>query len=118
MLLFYHLPNPNLVLGDQDQTIIPNYDKDNPTLPFCEISRLNEVIQIWGAKTKSLYFSIKRKTKETDWTTVFVEWSNNDQGSFLINGKEIVGTFTCQETLPYVLKNLIISCQLIRNEEP
>ena len=85
-----------MVLGDNDQTIISNYDEDNPTLAFRKISASNKEIRIWGAKTKSSYVSIAHKTKETDWTTVFVEWSNK-QGSFLANGN--VGTFTCQEPL-------------------
>ena len=46
------------------------------------------------ANTKSPYVPIEHETKETDWTTVFVEWPNNGQGSFRVNGKD--GTFTCQ----------------------
>ena len=45
-------------------------------------------------KTKS-YVTIKHKTTKTDWTTVFVEW-HSTIGSFIINNREILGTFTCQ----------------------
>ena len=76
-----------LVVGEQDQTIISNYDEDNPNLPFREISASNKEIRIWGAKTKSSYVPLEHETKETDGTTVFAEWPNN--------GKDIVGTFTC-----------------------
>ena len=86
-----------VVLGEQDQTIISNYDEGNPDLPFREISASNKEIRIWGAKTKSSYVPIEHKAKETDWTTVFVEWSTNTQGSFYVNGKETVGTFTSQD---------------------
>ena len=86
-----------MVLGDEDQTIISNYDEDNPDFPFREISASNKEIRIRGAKTKLSYVSIEHKAKETDWTTVFVEWSNNGQCTVCVNGK--VGTFTCQETL-------------------
>ena len=87
-----------LVVGDEDQTIVTNYDDDNPNLPFREISASSKEIRIRGAKTKSLYVPIEHEAKETEWTTVFVEWSK-PEGSFHVNGKYIVGTFTCQETL-------------------
>ena len=62
-----------LVVGEQDQTIISNYDEDNPNLPFREISASNKEIRIWGAKTKSSYVPTGHETKETDWKTVFVD---------------------------------------------
>ena len=61
------------VVGEQDRTIISNYDEDNPNLPFREVSASNKEIGIWGAKTKSSYEPIEHEAKETDWTTVFVE---------------------------------------------
>ena len=64
-------------MGEQDQTIISNYDEDNPNLPIQEIFALNKEIRIWGAYTKSPYIPIEHETKETDWTTVFIEWANN-----------------------------------------
>jgi hypothetical protein len=82
------------VEGDQDQTILSSYDPDNPEIPFREISASNKEIRIWGMKTKS-YVTIKHKTTKTDWTTVFVEW-HSTIGSFIINNREILGTFTCQ----------------------
>ena len=87
-----------LVLGEQDQTIISDRDDVNLTLPFREISASNKEIRTWGAKTKLSYVPIEHETKETDWTTVFVEWSNNGHGSFHVNGTDIVGAFTCQNT--------------------
>ena len=35
-----------LVVGEQDQTIISNYDEDNPNLSFREISASNKEIRI------------------------------------------------------------------------
>ena len=87
-----------MVLGEQDQTIISDRDDVNPTLPFREISASNKEIRIWGAKTKSSYVPIEHDTKQADWNTVFVEWSKNGQGSFQVNGRDIVGAFTCQNT--------------------
>ena len=42
-----------LVLGEQEQKIISNYDEHNPNLPFLEISASNKEIRIWWATTES-----------------------------------------------------------------
>ena len=52
-----------LILGDEDQTIVTNYDEDNPNLPFREISASNKEIWIWGAKNKSSYVPIEQQKK-------------------------------------------------------
>ena len=83
------------VEGEHDQTIVSNYDPANPHTPFREISASNKEIRIWDAKTDSSYVPIEHKTKKNEWTTVFVEWSDHD-GSYYVNGKEIVGVFTCK----------------------
>ena len=44
-----------LEVAEQDQTIISNYDDENPILPFREISASNNEIRVWGAKTKLSY---------------------------------------------------------------
>ena len=87
--------------GENDQTIVTNYDSNNPDLPIREISASNREIRIWGAKTKTSYVSIEHKTKKNEWTTLFVQWTKHE-GSFHVNGKEIVGAFTCKKLESYL----------------
>ena len=83
------------VEGEHDQTIVSNYDPANPHASFREISASNKEIRIWDAKTKTSYVPIEHKTKKNEWTTILVQWSDHD-GFYLVNGKEIVGAFTCK----------------------
>ena len=77
MMVFYHQHTNQFMSPYVLRTRQSNYDPYNPTLPFREIFASNREIRIWGAKTKATYLSIAHKTKETDWTTVFVDWSHS-----------------------------------------
>ena len=45
------------------------------------------------------YLSIPHETKRTEWTTLLVEWSNinGNRGSYILNNKQELGAFTCQD---------------------
>ena len=89
--------------SDEEQTIVTNYDPDNPTIPFREISATSTEIHIWGASIDGTNLSsvpIHHLTRE--WTTVFVEWfisPHKNQGMYIINDNETTGFFTCQKNL-------------------
>ena len=80
-----------------EQALITNYNIDNPTYPFNEISVSSTEIQIRGEKAgKSIYLPIQHNCRE--WTTLFIEWITTPDkinGSYIINNDiTSSGTFT------------------------
>ena len=83
--------------GETDQFIVSNYHDEKDF--FRGISASNKEIRIWGVKNdEKKYLPIPHKTKRTEWTTMFVEWSNinGNQGSYTLNTKKEL-TFTCAD---------------------
>ena len=88
--------------GEEDQFIVTDYDSNNPDFPFRGISASNKEIRIWGAQNHDKsYLPIPHKTKRTEWTTLFVEWSNinDNRGSYILNNKKELGTFICTTSI-------------------
>ena len=63
------------VQADTEQTIMSNYDPDNPDEGFQEISATSTEIKIWGISKdeKPIYDTIQHDTR--DWTTLFIDWT-------------------------------------------
>ena len=95
--------------SEEEQTIISNFDSDNPQLSFREITATNSEIRIWGVKNGELsYVTIQHVTRE--WTTLFVEWYTSpeiNRGTYNINNNELTGEFTCQT--PSMVEELKVS---------
>ena len=63
------------IQADNEQTIISNFDPDNPDEGFQEISATSTEIKIWDVNEdgKPMYVTIQHNTR--DWTTLFVDWT-------------------------------------------
>ena len=100
--------------GEEDQFIVTDYDASNPGFPFRGISASNKEIRIWGAQNHDKsYLPIPHKTKQTEWTTLFVEWSNiNDhRGSYILNNKKELETFICTASFGIEISGISIGAK-------
>ena len=92
------------VLGDAlDQCVVSNWQPEHDQYVFRGISASKGEIRIYGCDNgEKDYFSIAHNT--TIWTTIFVEWTENDgnRGTFDINNGEKKGTFTVKPSTEFL----------------
>ena len=82
---------------DEDQSLVSNFDPDNPDEPFNEISVSKSTIFIIGYESEEqVKVSIKHNCQK--WTTFFIDWIvkvRSITGSYVIDGdKKLAGTFS------------------------
>ena len=92
-----------VVRDDLDQYIISNWETEQEQFVFRGISASENELRIHGCVNgENDYFSVKHDA--TLWTTLFVEWTENDgnRGTFDINNGEKRGTFITKPSTEFL----------------
>ena len=92
-----------VVGDDSDQYIISNWQTEQEQFVFRGISASKNELRIHGCVNgENDYFSVKHDA--TLWTTLFVEWTENDgnRGTFDINNGEKRGTFITKPSTEFL----------------